>query len=314
MIMKKFIDKYLVQIQIVIVVLLLAIIGASGYFIYFLSRQIISIQNSVALEKADNNSKFVAINEEIKGLVANLEIVAKTNQELSQNLQAQQSQSNSLGQTLSGLAGTVNTLEKLSKTDRELLQKYSKVYFLNENYVPVQLSNIDQKYLQNKDANLQFHTIVMPYFTKMLDDAASNVSAVIQVVSAYRSFGTQSALKSSYRTTYGIGANSFSADQGYSEHQLGTTVDLTAQNFDPVLDTKFDTTTAFVWLTNNAYKYGFVLSYPKNNAYYQYEPWHWRFVGVALATKLHNENKYFYDLDQRDINIYLANIFDPIAQ
>lgn len=113
---------------------------------------------------------------------------------------------------------------------------------------------------------------------------------------------------------YGTGANAFSADQGYSEHQLGTAVDLTVANQDPVLDIKFDSTAAFAWLTNNAYRFGFILSYPKNNSYYQYEPWHWRFIGIALATRLHSENKYFYDLDQRDINTYLPSIFDQIPQ
>jgi D-alanyl-D-alanine carboxypeptidase len=61
----------------------------------------------------------------------------------------------------------------------------------------------------------------------------------------------------------------------------------------------------------NAYKYGFTLSYPKGNTSYVFEPWHWRFVGVKLATDLHNQGKNFYDLDQRSIDAYLVNFFDP---
>ena len=135
-----------------------------------------------------------------------------------------------------------------------------------------------------------------------------NVS--LEISSAYRSFGTQSSLKSSYLVTYGSGANQFSADQGYSEHQLGTAVDLTTSGLKPVLDISFDKTPAFDWLTKYAYRYGFILSYPKNNAYYQYEPWHWRFVGVELATRLHNDGINFSDMDQREIDKYLASIFD----
>jgi hypothetical protein len=41
-----------------------------------------------------------------------------------------------------------------------------------------------------------------------------------------------------------------------------------------------------------------------------YEPWHWRYVGVALATKLHNDGKNFYDTDQRVIDQYLISLFD----
>ncbi len=300
--MKKIIEKYLVQILIGMLVLVLIVAGVAGYFIYASFTQITSIKTDLSTSVAD-------LNEKITNLQSSLAIVAKTNEELSQNLQAQQTQSNSIGRALSGIASTVGTLEKLSKTDRELLQKYSKVYFLNENYVPIQLSDIDPKYLQNKNASFQFHSVIMPFLTRMLDDASNN-SLPIQVVSAYRSFGTQSALKRNYLTTYGTGANSFSADQGYSEHQLGTTADLASADSGSTLETTFDLTSTFAWLTSNAYRYGFILSYPKNNAYYQYEPWHWRFVGIALATKLHNESKYFYDLDQRDIDSYLATIFD----
>jgi LAS superfamily LD-carboxypeptidase LdcB len=72
----------------------------------------------------------------------------------------------------------------------------------------------------------------------------------------------------------------------------------------------FEKSTAYAWLNNNAYQYGFILSYPKDNVYYQYEPWHWRFIGVELATKLHNENRKFSDMDQREIDTYLIKIFN----
>ncbi len=48
----------------------------------------------------------------------------------------------------------------------------------------------------------------------------------------------------------------------------------------------------------------------KENKYYIYEPWHWRFVGIALATKLHEEQKTLYGMDQREIDDYLVTIFD----
>ncbi|MBC7836964.1 D-alanyl-D-alanine carboxypeptidase family protein [Acetobacteraceae bacterium] len=76
------------------------------------------------------------------------------------------------------------------------------------------------------------------------------------------------------------------------------------------LNTNIDTTNAYAWLNKNAYKYGFVLSYPQGNAYYIYEPWHWRYVGKKLAKDLHNDQEHFYDLEQRKIDEYLANIFD----
>jgi D-alanyl-D-alanine carboxypeptidase len=135
----------------------------------------------------------------------------------------------------------------------------------------------------------------------------------LKIISAYRSFGEQATLKAEYKVTYGSGANAFSADQGYSEHQLGTAIDLTTDKDGNAFSNAkggFDSTNGYTWMNDNAYKYGFVLSYPKGNAYYQYEPWHWRFVGVALATRLHDNGQHFYDLDQREIDGYLALMFN----
>lgn len=208
------------------------------------------------------------------------------------------------------LSSTVDTLTKLTTIDPQLLAKYSKVYFLNENYVPAKLATITPSTTFDQSRTYRFEADALPFLDDLLADA-NDAGTKLRVISAYRSFGEQAALKSSYKVTYGAGtANSFSADQGYSEHQLGTTIDFTTgilgANF-----TGFDKSDAYVWLLDNAYRYGFILSYPNTNAYYTYEPWHWRFVGVALATKLHDDNQHFHDLDQRTINTYLVNLFDP---
>ncbi|MDP2651065.1 MAG: M15 family metallopeptidase [bacterium] len=212
------------------------------------------------------------------------------------------------GSTIQGISNTVGVLKKLSETDEELLQKYSKIYFLNENYVPARLSDVDERFLYRKDPKLLIHADVGPYLNRLLTSAEDS-GVKLLIASAFRSFDTQASLKAGYKVTYGSGANTFSADQGYSEHQLGSTVDFTTEEIGAVFD-KFPTDPAFNWLTENAHKYGFILSYPAGNQYYKYEPWHWRFVGVELATKLYNEKKSFYDLDQREIDKYLIKIFD----
>lgn len=207
------------------------------------------------------------------------------------------------------IGGAVTDLKKLSKTDPELLAKYSKVFFLSDNYAPARLIQIPPAYEYNEKKTLQIIPEVLPYLKKMLDQAKAD-GVALYVDSAYRSFSTQSALKGQYTFTYGAGtANSFSADQGYSEHQLGTTVDLITTGTGGVLD-GFSHTPAYKWVVANAYRYGFILSYPQNNGYYVFEPWHWRFVGVKLATDLHNSNTYFYTMDQRTIDTYLISLFD----
>jgi D-alanyl-D-alanine carboxypeptidase len=72
----------------------------------------------------------------------------------------------------------------------------------------------------------------------------------------------------------------------------------------------FDKTQGFTWLKEHAHEYGFILSYPKGNGHFIFEPWHWRYVGVELATRLHAEGKTFYDLDQRLIDTYLISFND----
>lgn len=203
---------------------------------------------------------------------------------------------------------TVGVLDKLSKIDPELLQKYSKVYFLNEHYAPPKVAEVDKKYVYDESRAQYLHAQAMPFFEDMVEDALED-GVELYVVSAYRSYGQQSALKNAYTVTYGSGANAFSADQGYSEHQLGTTIDFTTTGINGGLD-GFQNTPAYEWLKKNAYRFGFVLSYPENNAYYIFEPWHWRFVGQDLANDLHDDQKNFYDTDQREIDKYLVSIFD----
>ena len=246
----------------------------------------------------------------------NLHLVSKEKSDLTEALTNEQiknqlfeGQISNLTGVVGQLSGTVGVLKKLSQTDPELLKKYSKVYFLSEHYVPSKLGVIPDEYVYKKGQLEQIHADVLSFFKKIMESAKQG-SINLEVVSAYRSFGDQISVKTGYKVTYGAGtANQFSADQGYSEHQLGTAIDFTSNEIKTILK-GFEKTKAYKWLTENAHKFGYVLSYPANNSYYQFEPWHWRFVGVALATKLHDSNEYLYDISQREIDTYLVNIFD----
>jgi zinc D-Ala-D-Ala carboxypeptidase len=223
-------------------------------------------------------------------------------------LAEEQGKNNIFGTQITELSGTLDKLNKLSKTDPQLLQKYSKIFFLNEHYAPKNLVEISSQYMNDPARKAQILASTSPYLYQMLD-AAKNDGLELRIISAYRSFSEQTSLKNAYSVTYGSGANKFSADQGYSEHQLGTAVDLTTSKLGTAY-TSIAKTEEYKWLKNNAYKYGFILSYPEGNSYYVYEPWHWRFVGKRLAERLHEERENFYDLDQRKIDAYLVTIFD----
>lgn len=274
----------------------LVLLAGAGVFGYLsLQRSNEASSSAVASSTAQLQEKVVALSDAL--------YLAQ------QGLAAVQERLGGFENTVGDISGTVDVLEKLRNTDRELLQKYSKVFFLNEHYAPPRLAQIEKEYTYNEARTEKIHSEVERYLEDMLNDAQDD-DIQLYVRSAYRSFEEQKALKSNYTVTYGAGtANAFSADQGYSEHQLGTTLDLSASRNES-LSVAFENTKAFEWLNSNAYKYGFVLSYPKGNAYYMYEPWHWRFVGKELAKDLHRKEKNFYDLEQREIDEYLADIFD----
>ncbi len=260
--------------------------------------------------------KYTSLKNKNADLELNLENAQKElnqikdeNAGLSTSLSSEKDRNDTFQKQIGEISSTVGVLEKIKATDKELLQKYSKVYFLNENYIPSKLTKIDTEYLFNKTKETYIHERVWPHLQDMLE-AGAKADINMKIISGYRSFTDQTSLKSTYKTLYGSGANAFSADQGYSEHQLGTTVDLDRESSVGTLVTSFGTTKTFEWLRVNAYKYGFVLSYPKENKFYQYEPWHWRFVGLELAKRLHDDGKYFYEMDQREIDKYLANFFD----
>ncbi|HEY4487835.1 MAG TPA: M15 family metallopeptidase [Candidatus Paceibacterota bacterium] len=236
--------------------------------------------------------------------------IDETHTTLSSALEEEQEKARKLQTQFGTISDTVDVLDKLRTLDGQLLKKYSKVYFLNENYMPEELATIPKEFTYSDNREYTIHTDVLPFLINLLEDAKEE-GVELFVNSAYRSFDEQAALKGQYSVVYGAGtANQFSADQGYSEHQLGTTIDFMTTGLNGQLLQSFDATPAYVWLQQNAYRFGFILSYPKGNAYYMYEPWHWRFVGQDLARTVHRDNKNFYDLDQRDIDTYLANIFD----
>jgi len=280
------------QITLVGTILIIILGGYYGFYKYRLIRDELNLVNA-------KNAEITTQLKETKGTVTYLFEKNKNQQEIIDSFTGQ----------ISNISSTVGDLEKLSQTDPELLKKYSKVYFLNENYVPTKLADIDKKNIYDGTTNFLIHADVWPHLKELLDSArASGIDLL--VASAFRSFDTQASLKSSYTVIYGAGtSNQFSADQGYSEHQLGTAVDFITSVIGGEFS-KFINDPAYEWLENNAYKYGFILSYPAGNSYYKSEPWHWRFVGVALATDLHEEGKYFYDLDQREIDTYLIKLFD----
>lgn len=119
-----------------------------------------------------------------------------------------------------------------------------------------------------------------------------------QILSGYRSYTSQAVAYDKWLQKEPERANILSAPPGYSEHQLGTTIDFGSPELPTIVgqeDIQFHTyfylTSEGQWLANYAHQYGFTLSFPRDTLEitgFYYEPWHFRYVGVELATILKN--------------------------
>jgi len=257
--------------------------------------------NNKTIELNNASSSAFALNEELTELKNDLN-------DLADDYRDERDKNEEFEDQIRDLAGTLGDLDKLASVDEELLSKYSKVFFLNENYIPERLKEIPDKYILEGKKDQYFHANAYDHFEDMMR-AAERADIDLKVISAYRSFDEQNELKGQFTQVYGEGANAFSADQGFSEHQLGTTIDLTVESVGGTF-TSFAETEAYEWLLDNAWRYGFILSYPEDNSFYIFEPWHWRFVGEDLARHLDRTDDTFYTMDQREINEYRLGFFD----
>ena len=132
---------------------------------------------------------------------------------------------------------------------------------------------------------------------KMFAAAKSERGFNMWAQSGFRSYSTQESIYNRYVKNDGKAkADTYSARPGYSEHQTGLAFDICADGR-PCINSGFDNTNEAKWLSENAYKYGFILRYPKgqdkeSQTGYMYESWHFRYVGKELAEKLYNNGNW----------------------
>ena len=122
--------------------------------------------------------------------------------------------------------------------------------------------------------------------------AAANAQGnSMYILSGYRSYDVQASLFANYAAAHGEDkANTFSARAGQSEHQTGLAFDVgDAAHSGYNLQTSIDQFPGVQWMMQHCAEYGFILRYPEGKEKitgYQYEPWHFRYVGVEAATAI----------------------------
>ncbi len=175
-------------------------------------------------------------------------------------------------------------------TSKDTLMIVNKHYKIENNYKPDNLVTV----LSEHGYPNKIRADVYEEFKKMYN-AAKNDNVSIFIASPYRSYSDQNALYTYYVNTDGKqNADTYSARPGFSEHHTGLAMDLIPE-YGLDLDT-FENSDGFKWMQENAYKYGFILRYPKDKEYitgYIYEPWHYRYVGINAATTIKNEGLTF---------------------
>lgn len=192
-----------------------------------------------------------------------------------------------------------------------LMRKILRSSPLPSDYAPPSLKDVSGKVQSVGIACLR--SDVIPRVLQMFADARGD-GVELMITSAYRKPEIQKYLYDFWIRVEGVKAINGIAEPGLSEHQLGTTIDLTDSsiNFAGV-DDRFANSKGGKWLQTNAYKYGFIISFPKgkqNITGFKYEPWHWRFVGVDVATSLY-EQKITYNeanFDSNGFPFYKDNI------
>ncbi len=211
--------------------------------------------------------------------------------------------SNCYGQFSGALANALGSRQVSQATcdnANDLLVYVDKQTALPSSYVPSDLVAF---------GSYQVRSVVLNDLNSMISAAQADGISLF-AVSAYRSYSTQQSLFESYVQTElakGLSreeaeqkANTYSARAGHSEHQLGTTIDFNSDQ------DSFAGTREQQWLEQHAEEYGFVLSYPKGKEHltgYQYEPWHYRYVGKNIASELKNLG--YLDSNDWTLNKYL---------
>lgn len=186
----------------------------------------------------------------------------------------------------------------LSKGNLILVNKFN---YLKNDYEPSDITSLDLSY--SYDNNRVSKETSDAYLEMAKAAKKDNISLMAN--SSFRTYDRQEAVYKEFYYSKGVSyADKYAARAGYSEHQTGLAIDIFTSGRSTTSD--FDTSDAFKWLQTNAHKYGFILRYPKDKEYltgYNYESWHYRYLGVETATKVYEsgltyDEYYAYYLDK----------------
>ena len=165
------------------------------------------------------------------------------------------------------------TNTKEANIDEGIKMLVNKFHYLKDDYLPDYEGHSTKKEVYDKYVSMW--------------EAANKEGLTLLVNSSYRTFEDQ-------QNEYDMSNDDYASRPGFSEHQTGLALDIVTYD---IQGNQFENTDEFKWLQENAHLYGFILRYPKGKEYitgYNYESWHYRYVGKELATKV-KESGLTYD-------------------
>lgn len=182
-------------------------------------------------------------------------------------------------------------LDKKLYEDADVITKFdetvlaNKYHKLDENFVPDNLVQIKDSCAKNKS---YLSKVAQVAFENMCDAAREDGKNILSN-SAYRSYKNQQDVYDTYLNLYGqTYVDNYVAVPGFSEHQTGLALDVAAKGYNT-----FKKSPEYTWMLENAYKYGFILRYPKEKqdiTGYKNEAWHFRYVGLEAAKYIQENN------------------------
>ncbi|MCX4364814.1 MAG: M15 family metallopeptidase [Bacilli bacterium] len=191
--------------------------------------------------------------------------------------------------------GTVDefyTNSKKTNRDEGYSMMVNKYHELGSDFEPDDLVDIPWKYrLGLEKETVKIRKVAYDAYMEMWEAANREEGIYLLALSGYRSYSDQARVYKQYEDFKGTKyADSIAARPGYSEHQTGLSLDIYSKECQT--QSGFKDSKTYAWLIKNAHKYGFILRYPEGQQKltgYNYESWHYRYVGVELATKVYEE-------------------------